>query len=272
MNDLSRYGPWALIAGGSEGIGLSFASELAAQGISLILVARRLAPLESARTQLLADYPNIEVAIQAIDLVASDLSNQINDIIAGKDIGLLIYNAGATNNIDLFVDESLENIQRLISLNCSGPAVLCHTLGSAMVARGSGGIIIVGSMSGLAGSAYNATYSAAKAFEMVLAEGLFVELKPRGIDVICLIAGKTDTPSLGRLGESLGVLNDSDSMTADDVAREGLMNITNGPVHIAGEENRVGAEFLSADRRQATQLLSSATAQMYSRPYPFEPD
>ena len=268
MNNLTLYGPWAFIAGGSEGIGYSFASKLAEAGINLILVARRIGPLQDARNQLLAEHQNIEVEVHALDLIAADLPSKVKNIMQGKDIGLLIYNAGATNNIDLFVDESLNNVNRLIGLNCAGPSTLCHAVSKSMVTRGRGGIIIVSSLSGMAGSAYNVVYSAVKSFQMVLAEGLWAECKPLGVDVLCLIAGKTDTPSLGKLAASQGSADDSEAMTPDAVAEEGLANIANGPTHVAGEGNRAAAELLCGDRGQAIEILSSATAQMYSRPYP----
>ncbi|HEB90663.1 MAG TPA: SDR family NAD(P)-dependent oxidoreductase, partial [Deltaproteobacteria bacterium] len=138
-----RYGPWALIAGGSEGIGLSFARRLAARGIHLVLLARRRKPLEEAASLLREEY-GVEVRVHAVDLSARDLDRLLDDILHGLEIGLLIYNAGATHGAGLFLDAPLDAARRLVDLNCHGPLVLCHRLGRSMRERGRGGIILLG--------------------------------------------------------------------------------------------------------------------------------
>ena len=94
--DPNRYGPWALIAGGSEGIGLAFARELAQAGIKLVLLARREQPLEAARQALSADFP-VEVRVHALDLTVADLDAKLAALTAGLEIGLMVYNAGAVH-------------------------------------------------------------------------------------------------------------------------------------------------------------------------------
>lgn len=265
----SRYGPWALIAGGSEGIGFSFAQQLAAKGINLILIARRDSALADAKASLIQAY-NVQVSTHAVDLTAPNLEQSLNNAIADREIGLLVYNAGAQHGAELFVEDSLEKTHQLIALNCTGPALFCHTLGKAMRNRGRGGLILLSSMSGLAGSAYVTAYSAAKAFEINLAEGLWAELKPSGVDVLCLIAGATDTPAMAQsdidinAGSTLGV----SPMPPEEVAAEGLEQLANGPVHIAGESNRAAAEMFRSDRNQAIELLSFGAANMYGKPFP----
>ena len=69
--NIHRYGPWSLIAGASEGIGAVFAQRLAAQGFNLILVARRLEPLERLAEQLRAQYA-VEVRTVTADLSRPD--------------------------------------------------------------------------------------------------------------------------------------------------------------------------------------------------------
>lgn len=271
MNGIvARYGPWAIIAGGSEGIGLCFAQRLAAAGINLILLARRMEPLEAARDSLSADY-NVEVCVHPIDLTARDLEQQLDTIIGGREIGLLIYNAGAQHGAQFFVDDSLQKAQQLIQLNCHGPAVFCHKLGKPMRERGRGGIILLSSMSGLAGSAYVTAYSATKSFVIVLAEGLDAELKPFGVDVLCLVAGATDTPSMANSDIDFDSESDAGGiapMSPEEVADEGLEQLANGPVHIAGEMNRLAADMLRADRAQAIEMLSMGAARMYNKPFP----
>ena len=150
---LQQYGPWALIAGGSEGIGLCFARILAAAGINLMLLARRSEPLQAAKQVLCQEYP-VEVRIHALDLTATDLEDQLTGITREMEIGVVIYSAGAVHGAGVFLDEPLERTRKLIALNCTGPAIFCHHLGKTMRQRGRGGILLMSSLSGLTGGAY----------------------------------------------------------------------------------------------------------------------
>ncbi len=121
-NLADTYGPWAVIAGGSEGIGLCFARRLAAAGINLVLLARRSEPLTQARGELTGQFP-VEVRTHAIDLTVEDLDRRLEDICRGLEVGLLVYNAGAMHGVGLFLDEPLDKARRLVALNCTGPLV-----------------------------------------------------------------------------------------------------------------------------------------------------
>ncbi len=262
---LQQYGPWALIAGGSEGIGLCFARLLAAEGINLVLLARRNAPLQAAQEHLLRDY-SVDVRIQQLDLTASNLEEQLIGVTDGLDIGLLIYNAGAVHGAALFLDEPLTKVRNLIQLNCMGPAIFCHHLGNRMRQRGRGGILLMSSMSGLTGGAYIAAYAATKAFDIVLAESLWAELAPCGVHVLSLVAGATDTPAMSASGIRFEAGQAMDPMA---VAREGLAQLPHGPLHVAGDNNRLGAAILRGeDRRQSVALMSAGSASLYELPVP----
>ena len=259
-----QYGPWALIAGGSEGIGLEFARRLAAEGINLLLLARTEATLQAAAEQLREKF-NVEVRTASVDLTADNLDQQVAELTDDLEIGMLIYNAGATHGADLFHDAPVSAAQTLVRLNCLGPVALCHRLGGAMRERGRGGIILLSSMSGLTGGAYIAAYTATKSFDIVFAEALWSELKPYGVNVLGLIAGATDTPAMARSGIELG----DNAMSAADVAAEGLAALADGPLHVPGENNRAFAGMLrSEDRQQTSAIMSEATAGMYNRPWP----
>jgi short-subunit dehydrogenase len=262
---LQQYGPWALIAGGSEGIGLCFAQQLAAVGINLVLLARRSEPLQAARQLLRDEYP-IEVRTHSLDLTAADLEEQLASITKDLEIGLLIYNAGAVHGAGLFLDEPLERTHKLIGLNCTGPAIFTHHLGNAMRQRGRGGILLMSSLSGLTGGAYIAAYAATKAFDIVLAESLWAELAPCGVHVLGLVAGATDTPAMNSSGIKFEIGHAMDPMT---VAVEGLAQLPHGPLHIAGDDNRQGAAILRGEnRRQSVALMSAGSAGLYGLPIP----
>jgi len=258
MTFVDRYGPWTLVLGGSEGIGVSFARLLAADGLNVALAARRTQPLEELANKLAAET-GVSTRTVAVDLMAVDAVAQLVDATSDLEIGLLVYNAGATHGAAWFHDAATDSHVGLVRLNCIGPLLACHHFGGAMLERGRGGTLLVGSMSGTAGSAMNVTYSAAKAFEQVLAEGLWAEMRPRGVDVLALVAGATNTPAMERSG-ALSGSSDFAPMEPDEVAREGLANLDNGPVWVAGDQNRAGFDYLRrVPRRDAVNVLSQAT-------------
>jgi short-subunit dehydrogenase len=119
-------------------------------------------------------------------------------------------------------------------------------------------------MAGLAGCGRVATYAATKAFDQVLAEGLWKELAPHGVHVLALIAGATDTPALARSGAQ--VTAEYPPMDPGDVAREGLAHLADGPTWFAGEGNRAGAAFFrTMERADAVAALSAGTDALYPR-------
>lgn len=265
-----QYGPWAVIAGGSEGIGLSFAQRLAANGINLILLARREAPLLLARDAILAQSA-VEIETHPLDLTSADLESQLDAIIGEREVGMAIYNAGATHGAELFHDAPLSAAQNLVALNCTGPLVFCHKLGAAMRARGRGGIILMSSMSGLVGGGYIATYTATKAFDVTLAEALWAELKPYGVDVLGLIAGATDTPAMAASGVTFNRQDGGGPMLPDEVADEGLAQLGKAPVWVAGEGNRAFAAMLrSPERVDGIDMMTAGAAGMFGKPFPLD--
>ena len=94
-----------------------------------------------------------------------------------------------------FLDQSLDDKLRILDVNCRGPLILTHELGTAMAARRRGGILLMSSLAGFQGSPLVATYAATKAFNTVFAEGLWYELRREGVDVMACCAGATRTPA-----------------------------------------------------------------------------
>ena len=95
-----------------------------------------------------------------------------------------------------FLSETLENHRRAVDVNCQAALALTHHFGSEMVARGRGGLILIASGTALQGSPDYASYAATKAFNLVLGESLWYELKDRGVDVLSFVPGPTNTPGL----------------------------------------------------------------------------
>jgi len=132
-----------------------------------------------------------------------------------------------------------------------------------MVARGRGGIVLVGSGAGLVGAPNMVAYAATKAFDMVLGESLWAELHGHGVDVLNLVLAVTDTPSLRRVLARRGVLSSPDdprpipgAVSAEYAAAEAVSNMANGPTWFVGEMMREGAKLLAGmPRNDAVRLM-----------------
>jgi short-subunit dehydrogenase len=251
-----QYGPWALIAGGSEGVGASFARKLGAHGLNLVLLARKPGPLEEVAQEVRA-ASHVQVRTASLDLRAPDLLERVKAITDDLEVGMLIYNAGVVSPSP-FLDRSLERNLKSLRLTVDGPVILSHHFGVRMRERGRGGIIILGSMSSFAGSGNFVVYSAAKSFDVKFGEGLWYELKPHGVNVLSLIIGLTRTPKLMSAGGAeLAEKTGQPLLEPDDAAQEGLDNLDNGPTWIAGAHNReMAAAYNRMDRKTAVLTLS----------------
>jgi len=261
-----KYGPTALILGGSEGIGRQFAEQLAARGLALVLIARGAEPLEMAAAEIRASH-GTPVTTYSLDLATPDLESVARQLTSSREIGLLVCNAGATHGAGLFVDEPLGKALGLARLNCTTPLTFAHPLLTAMRARGHGGLIVVSSMSGLVGSGLIATYAAAKAFQIALCEGLNWELARDGVDVMCAVAGLTDTPAMRRSGLSFKAAAERGfvAMQAADVARGALENLGRTAVWYA-VGGQAAAAMHSVPREELTVSMTETAAALYQVP------
>lgn len=245
MVDRTRYGPWALVVGGSEGVGAEFATQLAADGFDLVLLARKPGPLEETAAACRA--LGADVRTLAVDLTQVDAVPQVLARTADLEVGLLILNAGANTHSAEFLDGDLDSFGQVITLNITAPLALVHHYGAAMRGRGRGGIVLVGSMASYMGSTHHTVYGGVKAFSRIFAESLWLELRDHGVDVLELVLGVTRTPAMERVGLDFEVPGMKVAEPAD-VAREGLAHLADGPVHIAGGNEEYLAMRTHPDR------------------------
>jgi len=243
--DLEKYGPWAVIAGGSEGVGAAFATQLAEAGMNLVLLARKPVPLEETASACRA--LGVEVHCLGIDLAAPGAADAVIAETAGLDVGLLILNAGANTHSEEFLDGDLTKFGDVIALNVTTPLALVQHYGRAMRDRGNGGIVLVGSMASYMGSTRHTVYGGVKAFSRIFAESLWLELREHGVDVLELVLGVTRTPAMERAGLDFDVPGMKVAEPAD-VAREGLANLAAGPVHVTAGNDAYLAVHADPDR------------------------
>jgi uncharacterized protein len=198
----ARYGPWAVIAGASEGTGACFAEELAEMGINLVLVARRADALDALGARLKASH-GVEFRAIVQDLSAPGAGEMIVAACAKLDVGLYISNAGA-DNFTHFFEDPVESAHRLVRMNIATLIDAAHGFGRRFLDRGRGGIVVMASGAGLGGQPLLALYSATKAFEINFAESLWAEYSVRGIDAIAVAAPIMNTPMLQRTVAGMG--------------------------------------------------------------------
>lgn len=250
--DLHKYGPWALVIGGSEGVGAAFARLLAADGFKLVLVARKQGPLDELAAEL--RNQGAEVRVLSADLAQPDVLAKVRSVTDDLEVGLLIYNAGANNTRGLFVELPEDVTGSVLAITVLGQANFARHYGALMVKRGRGGIILGGSLSSYLGSPTLATYTGAKAFSRIFSEALWAECAPLGVDVLHLNIGFTATPAMARLGMPIDLAE-----PAETVAGEGLDNIANGPVWIVSTPGNIErARLISAVDNRAQIVLGNA--------------
>ena len=251
----NKYGPYALIAGGSDGLGFAFAQAAAKRGVNLVLIARNKERLEASAAKL-RDVYNVDITTIAADMADYEkVKESIEDL--GVSIGLLIYNA-AYAPIGLFENLNEKEISLAESVNVAAPLKLAKLLSEQMIQKKRGGIILMSSLSGEQGSPNIAVYAATKSFNKVLAEGLWSELKPHGIDVIASCAGAIITPGYQQAkksGKTPGAL------TAEKVAEKTIKSLGKSPVVIPGAVNKIARFLLTRllSRKAAIKIMSKNT-------------
>ena len=253
---LRRYGPRALVAGASEGIGAAFAGVLAEAHFDLVLIARRPAPLEELAADLRARF-SIAVETLVMDLASPDLEARFADLATSREIGLVVYNA-ALSVVAPFLETTADDKRRMVDVNVRGPLMAAHAFGKPMADRGRGGIILLSSLTAFWGSPWVATYGATKAFNLSLGEALSHELAQHGVDVIVSCAGATRTPGFISL---VAGRHAPASMEPEAVARETLRALARGGAFVPGAGNRWAQLFLSRllPRKMAIRIMADHT-------------
>lgn len=248
-----RYGPVALITGASSGIGQSFAEQLAARGLDLVVVARRAQRLEALAARLRRDFA-VRVTVCPVDLARADAAQAMLDATASLDVGLVVSNAGFGFK-GAFGGGDAAVMSEMLMVNCNTTMLLAHGFVPRLRRRGRGGIAFTSSVEGLIGCPYSAAYAASKAFVNSLGEALWAELTPDGIDVLTLCPGATDTEAPRLQGIDPATLRNL--MSPDEVASLALDNLANGPVYIPSEHYRASFEqLLKLPRRDALMAMA----------------
>jgi short-subunit dehydrogenase len=253
----AKYGPWAVIAGASEGTGAEYARQLAAVGIHCVLVARRVEPLQQIAQELTSKY-QVQARVLSVDLSAPDAAERMKAATSDVEVGLYVSNAGADPTGKHFLDVPLEFSHRLINMNVRTVVNAVHAFAPAMKARGRGGLLIMSSGAALGGQPRVALYSGTKAFEVNFAESLWIELRNFGVDVLGVAAPAMDTPVVR---EALAARNLKAEGIYDpkDVVRIALEYLPIGPTYVFPLGPHENVDELNEARRSRLLAVTEIT-------------
>jgi uncharacterized protein len=239
MTDFAvKYGPWALVAGGAQGIGEAYSRKLALLGLNVAVLDSSREALDTFVPALGAET-GVETLALHIDLSSSKLLEEVQKAVGDREIGMLVYNAGLADVGPFYkADTGLEHELKKIAVNVSGPLLLSYHFAKAMLRRRSGGIILMSSGAGLQGSPYYSHYAATRAYNIVLGESLWAEFKPCGVDVLSCAAGMT----LSTAAEGFEHLDTSTFQTPERLVEEAIAALGQQSLLIAGNAQREGME------------------------------
>jgi uncharacterized protein len=258
-----KYGPVALVAGASEGLGAAFASSLAARGLDLVLVARREEPLKAAAS-IIAQKFNVSVQTVVSDLSNENAVDTIVNALGEKRIHTLVYNA-ASSHIGPFLNTPLDQLTNIALVNTFTPLRIIHRFAGTMIADRRGAVVLMSSLAGFQGSGYLATYAASKAFSRILAESLWYEWKKKGVDILACCAGATGTPNYYKTNPKKGSFFAPKIQTPEKVAEECIGRIGKSPSFISGRSNRIASFVMQhlISKKMAINLMGDTTKKMY---------
>jgi hypothetical protein len=252
-------GKWALVTGASAGIGRELARQLAADGVHLVLTARRADRLAQLAVEL-RERHKVQVEICVADLTQPQAPREIFNFTQQKNltIEILINNAGFGVNGDLLVADE-QRLLEMAQVNVVAVLHLTRLFIPAMAQRHSGYVMIVASTAAFQPLPYLSAYAATKAFDLLLAGGIAEELRPHGIRVCALCPGGTTTEFQEVAGQTARMGGPKES--AEKVARVGLQGLAAGkPLVISGFMNWMGME---AQRLLPRSWVTRAIAHLY---------
>jgi short-subunit dehydrogenase len=183
----------ALITGGSSGIGLAIAHELAKRNYNLLLVSNKAADL-AASTEALEQENNISCWLLDLDLATTTAAREVFDFCSEHNLAVevLINNAGFLIMAEV-VDTDPAKISKMIQLHLHTPTMLCKLFGEQMKARKRGHILNVSSISAVMPYPIISLYGPTKTYLRYFTRALRTEMRPYGVNVTCLIPGATIT-------------------------------------------------------------------------------
>jgi hypothetical protein len=268
----TRDKSWVLVTGASSGFGEEFARQYAAQGHSLVLVARRLDRLQALAETLRRQY-GIDVVVEQVDLSDIGAVTQLHRRLRERNIAIdiLINNAGHGLQ-GPFVDSPLDATLAMVQLDIASLTAVTHIFAQDMRARRRGKILLVASLLAYQGVQNFAVYAAAKAYVLRLGEALHRELKRDGITVTTLCPGLSDTGFAAAAQMKISPMLKLMMMQPAPVVRTGIRALQAGRISVVpGWANKAMVIMTWATPRWLHQAFLSHAMNSSGSPEPTTP-
>jgi short-subunit dehydrogenase len=237
-----HLGSLAIVTGASSGIGFELAKCCAENGFDLLIAADE-PDIHRAAERLRSGGAKVD-ALEA-DLATIDGVDQLYGAIQGRRVDALLANAGRGLGKG-FLDQDFAEARRVVDTNVTGTVYLIQKVGRDMRSRGSGRILITGSIAGLMPGTYQAVYNGTKAFLDSFSFALRHELKESGISVTCLMPGATETEFFERADMLDTKVGQAEKDDPADVAEVGFKAMMRGDGEVvSGWKNKLQAAIAS---------------------------
>jgi short-subunit dehydrogenase len=236
-------GKYALITGGTNGIGYELAKLFAQDGYNLVIVARDRERLEQVADKFSRDYRTTVIPI-AKDLFQREAASEIYAELQMKEIRIdVLVNDAGQGQHGYFADSDLQRIIDMIQLNIISLVTLTKLFLTDMLQRNEGKILNLASIASLNPSPLLAVYAATKAFVLSFSEALADELKETKVTMTALLPGATDTDFFSKAdGENTKEYQESSLSNPSDVAKDGYEALMKGEVKVvSGMKNKLQA-------------------------------
>lgn len=245
MNPENRN-KYALITGGTSGIGYELAKLFANNGYSLILVARSTDRLQEVTTE----FKNLGVEVTPIekDLFKDGAAQEVYDEVKKMNIPVeVLVNDAGQGQVGMFTEVELQRHLDIIHLNVISLVTLTRLFLADMLKRDSGKILQLGSIVSKTPAPYFAVYAASKAFVLSFSEALSHELKDTNVTMTCLMPGRTDTDFFHKAEMTDTKEYQKDLADPAEVAKNGYEALMSGESRIvSGAMNKVMMGMLNA--------------------------
>jgi short-subunit dehydrogenase len=253
-NRFDFRGKTALVTGASSGIGRAFAYALAKRGAKLLLVARSHDKLRELTEELRRDFA-CDAAFLTADLSLSSAVDAIADHLkaSGTIVDVLINNAGFAA-YGRFETIPLSRQRDEVQVNCVAAVALTHLVLPGMLAKSDGVIVNVASTAALQPDPYMAVYGATKAFLLSFSEAVWAESRHRGVRVVALCPGATQTGFFDVVGAHEAAVGTP--MPVAKVIQDAFRAVDRNSSHrVVGTKNRLLANLPRLLSRQGVARL-----------------
>src|SRR4051812_20816262 len=238
--DNNNQNKYALITGGSSGIGYELAKCFAEDKYNLVLVARSQEELQQKAQELTQQY-GVAVTTISKDLFDPKAPFELYDEVKSKGITVnVLVNDAGQGQFGKFVEQDIQRLLEIIQLNICSLTVLTQLFLKEMVARNEGKILQLASIASQLPGPWQAVYHATKAYVLSLSEAIISELKDTEVTLTALQPGATDTDFFNKAEMQDSKILDTKLSDPAAVARDGYNALMKGDDKvISGLKNKV---------------------------------